>query len=141
MRLAAMFATALASAVLLQSPAHAWYDDCRSYGTLNSNGQGTEVEICVSVDGSQRGAYLVGYQSGYSSVFVDITSIYLRQCDGYGSNCVVVRQESGFSGGGSSAAYQGQTWTVSYGHTYIACASLYVNSDRYTNVCSTFRTN
>lgn len=135
-RLAVVGTSAVASLALLQTPAHALYwDDCVYY-----TGTTTSLDICVTVDGSQRAGYIEGFTSS-SSIFLDISSLYLRQCDGYGSNCVIVRQESGVAGGGPSAEYFGQSWTVSFGHTYKACASLTINNDRYTNVCSTFRTN
>jgi hypothetical protein len=125
----------------LQLPAHAAYQKCNTYSQLDFNGTGAEAKVCVNVSGSYRAAYLEGYYNS-GSISMTVQSLYLRQCDGTGNNCVVIAQNSGSASGNPTADFFGDWKTVSFGHTYIACASLTINSNfHYTNVCSNFWAN
>jgi hypothetical protein len=140
-RLAVVGTSAVATLALLQTPADAWVDACRTIVTLHPDGKSTEVEVCVDVNGTYRRAYLTAYQNGWSSITVNVSSLYLRQCDGYGSNCVLIAQNSGVVTGGGSAIFRGDFKPYSYGHTYLACVSATVNGYSYVNVCSNYRVN
>jgi hypothetical protein len=140
-RTAVLALTTLCAIGALALPANASFEKCNIYETLNWDGKGTSVKVCVNVSGSQRAAYLIATQYNNTSISINVSSLYLRQCDAYGHNCIVIAQNAGSAGGATAVAFYGDWKPVSFGHTYIACASLTANGDPYTNICSNFWTN
>lgn len=122
--------------------ANASYDACNSYAGPSQYGGG--FNVCVGVYGSYRTAY-VDYVAEFADAPISISSLYLRQCSGTGTNCVQIAATSG-SGTAYYPAKQNFVLETSqklysFGHTYIACFSGYAGSTPYVNYCSGFRTN
>ncbi len=125
------------------APAQAAQDGCKNY--LNAY---ATARICVEYGGSLRGVNLGVNSVQDSTIAVEASSVYLRQCDGYGRNCVQT-QASPWSTGGqvpAPAFFQRSSTAYSYGHTYIACASFTTRAPSgrtttFTNICSDFRVN